>query len=152
MSKQTLTPEAALSTNVSSGIVEMDQLHFDFFGALSELSALPDEEFAAGFSRFVRYAEQAFAWEEQWMLEDSDFSADKSHREQHARVLGALHHVHSRVLDGDLATGRETAETLLPQWFAFHISTMDMALAASMQMNDLAHLHKQTMPQATMLQ
>ncbi|MDF3036874.1 MAG: hypothetical protein K0S28_2148, partial [Paucimonas sp.] len=63
------------------------------------------------------------------------------------------HHVHSRVLDGDLATGRETVETLLPQWFAFHISTMDMALAASMQMNDLVHLHnKQTMPQAAMLQ
>ncbi|MEN3295907.1 MAG: hypothetical protein V7642_5160, partial [Burkholderiales bacterium] len=33
--------------------------------------------------------------------------------------------------------GREAIEKLLPQWFAFHISTMDMALACAMQVAEL---------------
>lgn len=131
-------PEKMLAIDMSTGVPEMDRLHYDFFEALSALAALPDSEFALGFRGFVCHAERAFYREEQWM-ENSDFAADKSHREQHARVLSALHHVHSRILAGDIATGRETIETLLPQWFAFHISTMDMALAAAMQVSELPY-------------
>lgn len=139
--------EIQLPVDMSTGVTEMDQLHFDFFETLSQLSALPDDEFALGFRGFVHHAEKAFAKEEQWM-EDSDFPADKSHREQHARVLSALHHVHSRVLAGDITTGRETVETLLPHWFAFHISTMDMALASAMQTSSLAPLYRMQPPTA----
>lgn len=121
--------------NMSTGIAEMDRLHFDFFEALSELTAMSDEEFALAFRGFVHHAEKAFAREEQWM-EETDFAADKSHREQHARVLSALHHVHSLMLGGDILVARETVETLLPQWFAFHIATMDMALATAMQVSE----------------
>lgn len=128
--------ESIASTDMSSGVADMDQLHFDFFEALGALASLGDQEFAVGFREFVRYAEHAFAKEETWM-EAVNFAADKSHREQHARVLSALHHVYSRVLGGDLVIGRETIETLLPQWFAFHIATMDMTLAAAMQIHDL---------------
>lgn len=137
--------ETLLPVDMSTGVTEMDQLHYDFFEILSRLSALSDEEFALGFRGFVYHAEKAFAKEEQWM-EDSDFPADKSHREQHARVLSALHHVHSRVLAGDIATGRETVETLLPHWFAFHISTMDMALAATMQTSPTEPLYRVPLP------
>jgi hemerythrin-like metal-binding protein len=130
--------ETILPVDMSTGVAEMDRLHFDFFEALGELAALPDDEFVLGFRGFVRHAERSFAREEQWM-EDTDFAADKSHREQHARVLSALHHVYSRVLAGDIATGRTTVEVLLPQWFAFHISTMDMALAAAMQVSEFPY-------------
>lgn len=67
-------------------------------------------------------------------MEDSEFPLTRSHREQHARVLGALHRLHRQVMDGDLEPGREAIDNLLPQWFAFHISTMDTALAYTMQM------------------
>jgi hypothetical protein len=48
-------------------------------------------------------------------------------------VLGGLHAIHGRVEEGDIKLGREVAEKLLPQWFAFHISTMDEAFALAMQ-------------------
>ncbi len=70
-------------------------------------------------------------------MEEIDFPIIKSHREQHARVLSALHHVHSRVMNGDLVMGHEVVEKLLPQWFVFHISTIHAALAAAMQMADI---------------
>ena len=139
--------ESTLSCDMSSGVADMDQLHFDFFEAIGTLIALPEKKFPAGFHTLVRHAEQTFAKEEEWM-DEVDFAADKSHREQHAHVLGALHYVHSRVMDGELAIGRETIETLLPQWLVFHISTMDVALAAAMQMHEFTH-RAIVLPQST---
>src|SRR6185312_1339697 len=95
--------EKILVVDMSTGVAEMDRLHYDFFEALSALAAMPDNEFMLGFGGFICHVERAFRMEEQWM-ESSDFAADKSHREQHARVLSALHHLHSRVLAGDIAT------------------------------------------------
>jgi hemerythrin len=119
--------------DISSGVAAMDQLHFEFFEALGELSSTSDTDFAAGYRAFVRQAEHSFATEEDWM-EMMDFPILKDHREQHARVLSALHHVYSRIMTGDIKKGREVVDKLLPQWFSFHILTMDKALASAMQM------------------
>jgi hemerythrin len=111
----------------------MDQLHHDLFTALDELSGVTDHEFQEGYGSLVSKLERAFRSEEQWM-EESDFPAMRIHQEQHARVLGGLHNVHVRVMSGDLEIGRKVVSDLLPQWLAFHISTMDTALAVAMQM------------------
>lgn len=110
----------------------MDTLHHDLFATLDELSCTNDHAFPQGYGTLVRKVERVFRTEEQWM-EDTDFPALRSHQEQHARVLGGLHNVHRRVMNGEIDVGREVVEYLLPQWLAFHISTMDAALAVAMK-------------------
>lgn len=126
-------PMSIWLTEASSGAPAMDRLHQDFFHALEEVSSCKDYEFTSRYGAFVGTVERAFREEEQWM-EDIDFPVLHMHQEQHARVLGALHNVHFRVMNGELQLGREVVEQLLPQWFAFHISTMDTALALAMQL------------------
>jgi hemerythrin len=118
---------------ISSGVPAMDRLHHDLFSALDGLSCCEDHEFGVRYADFVSKAERAFREEEQWM-EDIDYPLLGIHLEQHARVLCALHHVHSQVMNGDLALGRKVVEELLPQWLVFHISTMDTPFAIAMQL------------------
>jgi hemerythrin len=125
--------QAILSSDILSGVVAIDGLHKIFFEALDELSSATDGEFDTGYDKFIRQVERVFAAEEKWM-EEIDFPVLKSHREQHARVLSGLHHIRTRVMDGDLALGREVVEKLLPQWFVLHAFTMDAPLATAMQM------------------
>ncbi|HJV82427.1 hypothetical protein [Noviherbaspirillum sp.] len=123
---------ATWGTETASGVQAMDRLHYDVFQAMDELSRSTDQEFDGAYRVFVRRLEQAFRQEECWM-EEIDFPASNVHQEQHARVLGALHNIHSRVMAGDVQSGREVADHLLPQWFALHLSTQDMILAVAMQ-------------------
>lgn len=115
-----------------SGVPALDRLHQDLYEALCMLSCTPDHEFIQGYGHLVRQVEESFQKEERWM-EEMEFHSLKVHREQHARVLHALHNVDSRVMGGELDLGRKVVTTLLPQWLAFHISTMDASLARSMQ-------------------
>ena len=124
--------------DVSSGVPAMDALHHAFFDGLDRLSIASDKEFPVCFGRFVAQVERTFRQEEDWM-ESVDVSDLLAHREQHARVLSALHNVHMRVADGDLKLGREVVDQLLPQWFALHMSTMDSALARAMQSSQRRH-------------
>lgn len=123
----------------------MDKIHHDLFATLEQLSLAPDSEFAKGYSELLRKVERTFQTEEQWM-EDCDYPSFAVHLEQHARVLGGLHHVHGMIMHGDLDTGRRVVDELLPQWLAFHFSTMDTALAAAL--NDMRGI---TSPSAPML-
>ena len=63
-------------------------------------------------------------------MEALNYPALRSHREQHARALSALHHAQPQVEGGDIALGREALE-LLPKWLLLHRSTMDLALAGA---------------------
>jgi hemerythrin len=126
-------PQTVWWPEIASGLPAMDKLRHDFFASLDGLSAAPDEEFGAGYRSFVTQVEHMFRLEEHWM-DDIDFPAFRTHQEQHARALGALHNVHSRVMNGDYGAGREVVDKLLPQWFSFHMSTMDTALGLAMQM------------------
>lgn len=125
-------PTTTLPAALESGVPAIDRMHKDFLQALGGLCATRDCDFIDRYQDFVRQAEEAFRVEEEWM-EQLDLPVIKSHREQHARVLGALHHVYSRILDGDLEVGREVVKRLLPRWFILHISTMDAALASAMR-------------------
>lgn len=117
----------------SCGVPAMDKIHLDFLTAIKELSSSKEHEFSGKYGVFVSKVEHIFQQEDQWM-EELDFPILRVHQEQHARVLGALHNVHSHVMEGDVGLGREVVEHLLPQWFSFHMSTMDAVLALAMQM------------------
>ncbi|HZW20016.1 hemerythrin domain-containing protein [Noviherbaspirillum sp.] len=113
--------------DMSLGVTGMDAAHEEFLEDLSELLTTPDSRFAQGFMRLIEKVEKDFREEEE-LMEEIDYPGLHGHREQHARVLAALHHVAPHVMSGDVALGREAAE-LLPQWFLYHLSTMDTALA-----------------------
>jgi hemerythrin len=120
------------SSEMKLGVPAMDELHHAFFAVLEELEAASDNDFPARFDSLVDGIERDFAAEEKWMGEIK-YGALQSHVEQHARVLSALHHAQSGVMAGDIAQGREAIE-LLSQWFVFHITTMDNALARAIQL------------------
>jgi hemerythrin len=121
---------AAYDSGMPTGVAPLDHLQRDFYEAMKCLATAPDSEFIYQYGEFVKVAERTFRIEEAWM-EELDCAIVCCHREQHARVLAALHNVHARVMDGDLAIGRDVAERLLPQWFALHAETMDAALGAT---------------------
>lgn len=114
------------------GLPSVDAAHESFLQELERLAETDDDDFGAAFLRLVAHIERDFH-EEEAMMEQIDYPGLCGHREQHARVLGALHHVAARVMAGDSALGRE-ALALLPQWFAVHLSTMDTALALAWEL------------------
>jgi hemerythrin-like metal-binding protein len=109
------------------GLPAVDEAHRALLDELARLAEMPDADFAAAYGRFVAQVERDFR-EEESLMESTGFSGLPSHREQHARVLGGLHHVARQVMAGDLASGREVV-ALMPGWFLLHIETMDGALA-----------------------
>ena len=121
------------SPEMSLGVKGMDAAHKEIFKDLTELLTLPDERFSAAFMQLVGKVEKDFR-EEEDLMEEINYPSLLEHREQHARVLGALHHVAPHVMGGDIGLGREAAE-LLPQWFLFHLSTMDTALAFALDLD-----------------
>jgi hemerythrin len=96
---------------------------------MQRLSHAPDDQFSDGFTELIAFIEASMR-DEEAVMEALNYPALRSHREQHARALGALHHAQPNVEGGDIALGREALE-LLPKWLLLHRSTMDLALAAA---------------------
>jgi hemerythrin len=118
---------------ISSGVPVIDRLHQDLLDALNTVTKVGDQEFCNEYLAFTKKLEHVFRQEEEWM-EEIDFAGIKSHQEQHARVLGALHNTFTQVLNGDLPLGRRVINILLPQWLLFHMATMDTALAFGIEL------------------
>ena len=123
------------SPEMSLGVPVMDDAHRALLVELARLADVPDDQFAVGFFAMIAALERDFR-EEEDLMEQIDFPVLCSHREQHARVLSGLHHVALRVMQNDIASGREAVK-LLPQWFLFHLSTMDLALAVALDLSNL---------------
>ena len=114
---------------MSLGLASVDACHRELLDELATLEDAPDQVFAVSYVRFVARVERDFREEEE-LMEQTAFCGLPSHREQHARMLGGLHHVARQVMAGDIAAGRDVV-ALMPGWFMLHIETMDGALAAS---------------------
>ena len=122
-------------TDMALGIPAIDDAHealFDELARLEHLAQLADPNFSAGFRDLIAAVERDFR-EEEDLMEEIGFPSLATHREQHARVLSGLHHAWAAVDEGDVEQGRH-ALTLLPQWLLFHQATMDLALAAALEM------------------
>ena len=126
------------------GIPQLDEAHKALVENMAELVDLPDAEFSSGLTSFIATLEQDFKCEEDAM-EAIDFPALKSHREQHARVLGTLHRVIPGLGSGDVEPARRTV-ALLPHWFMSHLATQDAVLAVAMQMAAESGLTDTTKP------
>lgn len=119
------------------GNPRIDAAHESFLRELGELGRTDDANFCEAFQKLVMRMEEDFR-EEDFKMDEIDYPGLALHREQHARILGALHQVAGHVMRGDIAIGRQAAE-LLPHWFMLHLSTMDTALALTLEMSDDAH-------------
>ena len=116
-----------LAQEMTLGVRSMDASRNELLHQMGLIKTVPDNEFAEFYTALVAKIERDFRAEE-LLMEDLEYSGLKTHREQHARVLGSLHHVAPLVNEGDIKIGRRALE-LLPQWFLFHIATMDSSLA-----------------------
>lgn len=129
-------PHTTRRADLETGVTPLDQLHCDLFDAISATAEASDEHFAEHYAALLKKMKCALLKEEQWM-EEIDPVLLKIYREQHARVLSALDNVHRKVLDENFDLGRRVVEDLLPQWYAVHVSTLDMALAIAIQVNNI---------------
>lgn len=120
------------SSDMRFGLPRIDGAHESVLRELTTLAETGDDDFCAAFCRLVERLEHDFL-EEEALMEEIDYPGLHTHREQHARVLGALHQVSGHVMQGDIETGRKAVE-LLPQWFLLHISTLDTALALAVEL------------------
>jgi hemerythrin len=109
----------------------MDAAHDELRAALARQAALPDQAFGPGFPRLVALIESDFRHEED-LMEEIGYRQLRSHREEHARVLAALHQTELHVAGGDIGTGRE-ALSLLTQWFSVHEACADFTLGVALQ-------------------
>ncbi len=117
--------------DMALGIPAIDEAHEALFDELARLAHLADPQFRTGFRELIAAVERDFR-EEEDLMEEIGFPSLANHREQHARVLSGLHHAWAAVDEGDVQQGRH-ALTLLPQWLLFHQATMDLALAAALE-------------------
>lgn len=125
--------EFVWSPQMTLDVPAMDSAHEAFLKEMTRVAATPDNQFGADFFSLIAKIERDFREEEE-LMEQINFPGLNSHREQHARALAGLHHVVPHVMNGDIALGRKVVE-LLHQWFMFHLSTMDMTLAAALNLN-----------------
>lgn len=116
------SPEMALGNAV------IDTAHKDLLDQMSILLSCSDSELGNGLPVLIDKLERDFREEEEFM-ESIDFSGIKNHREEHARVLSALHHL----APGDGVAAREALQ-LMSQWFPAHLTTLDTALAAALDL------------------
>jgi hemerythrin len=107
----------------------MNQARCTISAQMERLSHAPDDQFSDGFTELIACLESNLL-DEEAVMEALSYPALRSHREQHARALSALHHTQPQVEGGNIALGREALE-LLPQWLLMHRSTLDLALAAA---------------------
>ena len=111
----------------------MDTSHRQLLDELAGLESVCDQEFTRCYPSLVAAIERDFR-EEEALMEEVGLASFQTHLEQHARMLSALHHVTSHVLEGDVDPGREAVE-LLRTWLTAHISIMDSALADAVREN-----------------
>ena len=116
------------SAHMALGIPLFDEAHEAMAEQINHLLGGPDEEVEAAMARLTEALEDDFRLEES-LMEAIDYPAICSHREQHARVLGALH----RLAPGDIAAARHAASLIVP-WFDLHLATADTALVLALQM------------------
>lgn len=123
----------------ATGVPVMDMLHGQIDDAVHAALTCDDHAFLPRFSALVTVLEDAFAVEESWM-EEIDYPATRSHREQHARVLSGMHHVHCSLLADEVGTARKVVACLLPDWLEMHAATLDTALAVYLQASGMPQI------------
>lgn len=110
-----------------SELTQLNESHQLLRQLTQQLRRCHDHDVSTTYARLLDWMEQVFGTEQQ-MMEKHEFPAARSHLEQHARVLCAMHKAHPAVMRGDHELGRHIGATLMPGWFELHNATLDAAL------------------------
>lgn len=105
-------------SEMTVGDAVIDAAHRALFDQMVFLLRAKDSELGAGFPSLTDKLEVDFR-EEERLMEGLDFAGLHGHREEHAKVLGALHQVDP----ADAGAAREALRLML-QWFPAHVATM----------------------------
>jgi hemerythrin len=118
-----------LKMSLVLGDTSVDHGHQSLFAALARLSDMEDADFGPACLTVFDTLERDFR-EEEAHMESAMWDGLPAHREQHARLLGDLHHAAAALDQGDCSPARR-AVRLLPQWLELHIVTFDADMLAA---------------------
>ena len=107
---------------------QMDATHREFMAMLAAAAAASNADFAARFDALFEHTRRHFD-NESALMRSCGFPATPEHEGDHQRILGDLERLRRGCDEGRLALARNYLEHGLPDWFAFHLSTMDSCLA-----------------------
>ncbi len=116
-------------------VPQMDATHREFMELLAAAEEASDADFVARFSALLEHTRRHFA-NESALMRTCGFEATAEHEGDHQRILGDLERLRRGCETGEeggLDYARHYVEEVLPDWFAFHLSTMDTCLAACVQ-------------------
>ena len=114
----------------------MDTTHGEFIDLVNRLASSEGGDFKILFNVLVDHTRAHFESENQWMKE-SAFPAAAEHIGEHQRVLNELIQFQKRVNKGSFTLARAFITQQAPEWFRLHITTMDAALAAHLNLSKL---------------
>lgn len=106
---------------------------------LNQALRWPDDKFQHCYQNLVAQIERDCRQQEEW-LELLPSALSRQHLEEHARMLGVMHHTALCVMQGNIAIGR-TAVFLLADWIRVHADTMDRPLADALRKKRLSVRH-----------
>lgn len=107
----------------------IDNDHDEFISQLNQLDSASNADFPALFQQLYEHTEVHFDRENQLMKQFA-FPGETEHKGEHQRVLGEFKQFKTRVDKGMIAFGRSFVRERLPEWFGLHVTTMDSALVA----------------------
>jgi hemerythrin len=114
---------------IKVGYELIDNDHDEFISLLNQLDSAGNADFSALFQQLYEHTEQHFDRENR-LMKQFGFPAEIEHKGEHQRVLGEFKQFKTRIDKGMIAFGRSFVRERLPQWFGLHVTTMDSALAA----------------------
>jgi len=119
---------------VGLGVPVMDGYHQEFLTILAALATMPNSVFVAMFKELLRHTHEHFNQEEV-LMKETGYTGLSEHLEEHRRVLNDLEAMLARAERGRLRMPREFIKNHMPEWFQFHLVTMDSALALHLKVS-----------------
>jgi hemerythrin-like metal-binding protein len=116
------------------GVQDIDSQHQEFVELLTKISTADDEALPDLFDALLNKTEKHFSTENHLML-TVNFFATAIHQAEHAHVIKMMRQVSKKIRNGNTELGREYARDYLYDWFNTHVTTMDKALATTLQKN-----------------
>jgi hemerythrin len=109
-------------------VPQMDRTHREFMALLAASAQASDADFVARLDALIEHTRRHFD-NESALMRACGFPATTEHEGDHRRILGELERLRRGCDEGRMAYARHYVEEGLPDWFAFHLSTMDSCLA-----------------------
>jgi hemerythrin-like metal-binding protein len=117
------------------GVPEIDHAHQEFILQVAALIAASDAQFPALFQALINHTREHFMAEGQ-MMRAAKYQGLAMHEGEHHRVLGELQQLNRTLKRGRLPLVRAFVKQGLPEWFDNHLTMMDAALIAHLNLEN----------------